>query len=435
MTSVETGLNRAILRLAVPALGALAIDPLLTLIDTVFVARLGVTELAALGVDTAILGIAFFGFNFLAYATTPLVARALGRGDTALARRLAGDAVTLAVALGVAAAALLLWLAPLAVDLMGSAADFRAPAITYLRIRALATPALLVATAGHGVFRGNQDTRTPLVVVAVVNGLNVVLDPLLIFALGWGLSGAAIATVVAQYLGAIWFVDLLWRRSLAARPTGLRASVPTLVELGRNGILVAIRSAFLLVAFTYAAAKATRIGSTSIAAHQVVMQIWLLSAMIVDSLAIAGQAMIGDAAGASDRVRVDRVSARLVILGLATGVVLALFLAYGDVVFSGLIEDPEVLVLALSAAAVAGLMMPIAGPLFVADGIFLGFLALRVIIVSTGLGAMVAIGLLALSPLGSTLEGIWWAISAMIVVRSVVFAVSYGRAASTAVRS
>ena len=96
------GLDRSILRLAIPALGALAIDPLLTLVDTAFVARLGVTQLAALGVDTAILGFAFFGFNFLAYATTPLVAQALGRGDTDKARRWVGDALLLAVVLGVA---------------------------------------------------------------------------------------------------------------------------------------------------------------------------------------------------------------------------------------------------------------------------------------------------------------------------------------------
>ena len=88
--------NRAILRLAIPALGTLAIDPLLTLIDTAFVARVGVDELAALGVDTAILGFVFFGFNFLAYATTPLVAQALGRGNPDEAKRWVGDALVLA---------------------------------------------------------------------------------------------------------------------------------------------------------------------------------------------------------------------------------------------------------------------------------------------------------------------------------------------------
>ena len=122
--------NRAILRLAIPALATLAIDPLLTLIDTVFVARVGVVELAALGVDTAVLGFVFFGFNFLAYATTPLVAQALGRGDPAGARRWVGDALVLAVVLGLAASAIVLVLAPWFVELMGAGEEVAGPAVS-----------------------------------------------------------------------------------------------------------------------------------------------------------------------------------------------------------------------------------------------------------------------------------------------------------------
>ncbi|MEE9178031.1 MAG: MATE family efflux transporter, partial [Acidimicrobiia bacterium] len=193
--------DRAILGLAIPALGALAIDPLLTLADTAFVAQLGTTELAALGVDTAILGFAFFAFNFLAYVTTPLVARALGRGRRDEARRWVGDALLLAVGLGVMVTLVVLVAAPLFVELMGATPEVGEPAVSYLRIRALATPAVLIVTTGHGAFRGHMDTRTPLVVAAGVNGLNLVLDPLLIFTLGLGLEGAAVATVIAQYVG------------------------------------------------------------------------------------------------------------------------------------------------------------------------------------------------------------------------------------------
>ena len=202
MTAVAPSLNRSILRLAIPALGTLAIDPLLTLIDTAFVARIGVTELAALGVDAAIISIAFFGFNFLAYATTPLVAQALGRGDPDRAKRWAEDAVVLALGLGVIAAVITVVAAPSFVSWMGADADVAGPAVSYLRIRAIATPAVLLVTAGHGVFRGHQNTTTPLVVAAVVNGLNIVLDPILIFGFDFGLQGAAAATVVAQSIGA-----------------------------------------------------------------------------------------------------------------------------------------------------------------------------------------------------------------------------------------
>ncbi|MDH3190750.1 MAG: MATE family efflux transporter, partial [Acidimicrobiia bacterium] len=187
-------MNRSIFKLALPALGALAIDPLLTLVDTAFVTRLGVTELAALGVDTAILGFAFFGFNFLAIVTTPLVAKALGAGDSEAARRWVGDALLLAVVLGVLVTVVLVFAAGALVGLMGASAAVAGPATSYLLIRAFATPAVLVVTAGHGAFRGYHDLRTPLLIAAVVNGVNLVLDPLLIFGMGLGLEGAALAT-------------------------------------------------------------------------------------------------------------------------------------------------------------------------------------------------------------------------------------------------
>ncbi|MFP4074279.1 MAG: MATE family efflux transporter, partial [Actinomycetota bacterium] len=186
--------DREILGLAIPALGALAIDPLLTLADTAFVARLGTVELAALGVDTAIFGFAFFAFNFLAYVVTPLVARAIGGGRPEEARRWVGDALFLALTLGVTVAVVLEVAAPFFVDLMGAGPDIAGPAVDYLRIRALAAPAVLIVTTGHGAFRGHKDTRTPLRVAFGVNLLNLVLDPLLIFRLGWGLEGAAVAT-------------------------------------------------------------------------------------------------------------------------------------------------------------------------------------------------------------------------------------------------
>jgi MATE family multidrug resistance protein len=430
------GLNRSILRLAVPALGALAIDPLLTLVDTAFVARLGVTQLAALGVDTAILGFAFFGFNFLAYATTPLVAQALGRGDTDRARRWVGDALLLAVVLGVAVTLAVQMLAPWIVGVMGATEEVAGPAVAYLRIRVVAAPAVLIVVAGHGAFRGYQDTRTPLIVAAGVNGINLVLAPVFIFALGLGVEGAAIATVIAQVVGAVWFLRLIRRRRLADRPRGFREAVPTILTLGRSGLLITLRTMILLFAFTVAAAAATRIGPESIAAHQVVLQVWLVAAMIADSFAIAGQAMVGAAAGSGDREGVDEVSRRLVLWGLAVGVVMTGLLLVGAPVLRPLVDSVAVGALVVATIPVVAWMMPFASPLFVADGIFFGLLALGSVLASTATGAVLAIGLILLTSLGDSLEGIWWAIAAMLAARFLVFVFAYRRAVSmVAVRS
>jgi MATE family multidrug resistance protein len=427
--------NRAILRLAIPALGTLAIDPLLTLIDTAFVARVGVDELAALGVDTAILGFVFFGFNFLAYATTPLVAQALGRGNQAEARRWVGDAFVLAVLLGLLAAVVVEVLAPWFVSLMGASEEVAGPAVAYLRIRGIATPAVLLVTAGHGAFRGYQDTRTPLFVAVGINVINLVIDPILIFVVGLGLEGAALGTVIAQWAGALWFLHLVRSRRMADRPIGLKKALPTILALARSGVLVSIRTGFLLLGLTFAAATATRLGPPEIAAHQVVMQVWLLAAMIADAFAIAGQAMVAEAVGGRDTRGVDDLARRLLLWGVLTGVLLMGAFVLGGPEIAGLVGDPTVTALAVSAAAVAGWMMPIGAPLFVADGIFFGLLAFGTIIVSTALGSVVLVTLISFTSLGDSLDGIWWGIAAMLAARGLVFVFGYRRAVRMALRS
>jgi putative MATE family efflux protein len=435
VTSRLGPVDKEILALAIPALGALAIDPLLTLADTAFVARLGTVELAALGVDTAIFGFAFFAFNFLAYVVTPLVARALGRDKPEEAARWVGDALLLAVALGVSVGLVLEMSAPRLVDLMGAGSDVAGPAVSYLRIRALAAPAVLVVTAGHGAFRGHKDTRTPLRVALGVNVLNFVLDPLLIFGLGWGLEGAAVATVIAQYVGALWFLRLIVSRQMAARPRGLRESLPSLLDLGRSGVLLSVRTGLLLAAFTVAASVATRIGPEQIAAHQLVAQVFLLAALLADSFAIAAQAMVGETSARGDIEDLHALNRRLVGWGLVAGVVLMAVVGLGRSGLAWLASDDVVAELAVDAAGIVAITEPMSAVVFVADGIFLGLLALGLMAVSTGAGAVVSAFLMIWTPLGDTVDGIWWAMGVLVAVRGLVLLAGYRRSALTAVRS
>jgi putative MATE family efflux protein len=428
-------MDKEILGLALPALGALAIDPLLTLADTAFVARLGTTELAALGVDTAILGFAFFAFNFLAYVLTPVVAKALGSGKQDEARRWVGDAIVLALGLGVVVAIVVETLSPIFVDLMGAANGVGGPAVTYLRVRVLATPAVLLVTVGHGAFRGHKDTRTPLVVAFGVNLLNLVLDPILIFGLGWGLVGAATATVFAQLVGAVWFLRLLVSRDMAARPEGFAASLPTLLALGRNGALLTMRSGFLLASFTVAASVATRIGPEEIAAFQLVNQLFLLTALLADSFAVSAQAMTAEASARGDPDALHALNRRLLAWGLVAGAILMVGVGVGRFGFDWLASDRNVADIAIEAGGVVAVTELVAAVVFVADGIFLGLLALGPMVVSTALGAVTAVVLMIGTSLGDTVVGIWWAIAVMLVVRGLVFVFYYRPASATAVRS
>ncbi|MEL6615322.1 MAG: MATE family efflux transporter, partial [Bacteroidota bacterium] len=249
--------DREIAALALPALGALAADPLVSLIDTAFVGQLGAEPLAALGVCTAVFGFAFLAFNFLAYGTTPLVAAAIGRGDREATSRLVWHALALAVGAGLAATVLLQLVAVPVLQVMGARGPLLDEALVYLRIRALAAPAVLIVMVGHGAFRGYRDTRTPLWVTLGLNAVNLALDPLLIFGLGWGLAGAAWATVIAQASGAVVFVALLLRGTVSTPAVQRqRLSWAVLRPLVRIGGDLALRVALLVGTLTLATAIA-----------------------------------------------------------------------------------------------------------------------------------------------------------------------------------
>jgi putative MATE family efflux protein len=427
-------IDRRILALAVPALGALAADPLLSLVDTAFVSRLGTVALGALGVDAAIFSFAFFAFNFLAYATTPMVARRIGAGDRAGAGRIVVQALMLATGLGLLVSAVLFGGAETLVRAMQAGPELVDPAVSYLRIRALAAPAMLIVTAGHGAFRGLHDTRTPFGITLAINVINVVLDPLLIFGFDLGIEGAALATLTAQMVGAAWFVAVLVRvgrrEGWSWTPPGLRELAPL---LGTGGVLT-LRTLFITGTLTAATAVAASIGSEPVAAHQVVAQTWLLLAMVVDALAISAQAMVADEIGQGDRRGASVVATRLGRWGIVAGATLAvLLLSGGNLVATFFATEPAVRELIGAAMVVAALMQPVAAAVFVADGVFLGLLQVRYLAYSTMAGGLVAGLLLWMTAVsGWGLVGVWWAIAAMVTVRLVVLALAYPRALATA---
>ncbi len=420
--------DREILALAIPALGTLAADPLVSIVDTAFVGRLGVTPLAALGVNTSIFSLAFVVFNFLAYGTTPMVARAVGRGDTERAGRLAVEALTLALAAGILALTVIQILAAPIVRTMGATGELVPAAIGYLRIRAFAGPAVLLITASHGVFRGWQDTRTPFYVSLGLNAVNLVLDPLFIFGFGWGLQGAALATATAQWTGALAF---LWLLLLRHRDRfGIRVVAPRfrdLVPFLRIGGELAVRTFALIGTMTLATAIATRVGTAAVAAHQVASQLWLLLALVVDALAVAAQAMVGKYRGSDDVAAARDAANRLLLWGLGLGVGLALlFLAARPVLPRIFTAEPEVLDTVDTILPFVIGMQPLNALVFVWDGVFMGaedfrYLAGQMVI--SGLTA--AAVLLAVIPMGWGLPGVWWGIVTLMLARATTLAARY----------
>lgn len=410
--------DREIMRLALPALGALAAEPAVALVDTAFVGRLGAEALGGVGIAAVPFAWAFFAFNFLSYATTPLVARAVGAGRGGRAAGISVTAFGVAVVAGVAVAAALEWLAEPLVSVVGGRGETADAAVTYLRIRALATPAVLAILAGNGVLRGLQDTKTPLVITVGLSAINLVLDPILIFGLDMGVAGAAWASVVAQWAGGLGFAVVVWRRL----DIGIRRHAQGLADVFRflvAGVQVGTRTAALLATSSVATAVAARVGTVAVAAHQVTFQLWLFLALVVDALAVAAQAMVGRFIGEERHGEAVALSRRLLVLGLGAGLVLAgLMAALAGPLPRWFTDDPEVVSSIRTVYVFVVALQPVNALVFVWDGIVLGAADFRYTAVAMVVSSVVAIAVLLLVlPLGWGLAGVWVGMSALMVAR------------------
>jgi putative MATE family efflux protein len=364
--------DKAILALGLPALAALAADPLYSLADTAFVGNLGAQELGAVAVGTAAFTASFWLFSFLAYGVTPRVARFVGAGDARNAARIGRQALIMALVIGAAVTLLGVLFAGPIVRLLGAGPDIEGLAESYLRIRVLSATAVLIAQVGHGWLRGAQDTRTPMYIAVSGALANVLLDYLLIYTFGMGVQGAAWATVAGQFGAAFAFLLILvprFRRAGAAR----RFEWEVASGLLKIGADLVVRTGALLGAMTLATSVAARMGLDSLGAWQITMQLFLFLSLVLDSVAIAAQALVGKHLGAETRAGAREVSIRLMEWGLLVGlgVALVLYLGRGGLasVFS---SDESVVASATTLIAWLAAVQPLSALAFTLDGILIG---------------------------------------------------------------
>lgn len=365
-------LDREILALAVPALGSLVAEPLFVLVDSAMVGRLGTAELAGLSLSSTLLTTAVGVFIFLAYATTAATARLTGAGDRRGAVTAGVDGMWLALALGVVVAAAAFLAAPRVVDVMGAPADAAPHAVAYLRASAPGLPGMLLVLAATGTLRGLLDTRTPLVVAAGGAAFNAVANAALIYSAGLGVAGSGLGTALAQTLMALVLVAVVLRgaRGLGVelRPRGAGIWAQAVAGLPLFVRTVTLRGAILLTVLV-----ATSLGTVALAAHQVVNALWSFAAFALDALAIAAQALIGHGLGAGDAARVRLVLRRTLLWGVGAGAVLGVVMGAGGWWLSaGFSADPAVRAAAALTLVVTALCMPMAGWVFVLDGVLIG---------------------------------------------------------------
>jgi putative MATE family efflux protein len=416
--SLRSPYDREILALALPALGALAAEPLYLLADTAMVGHLGTEQLAALAIAATLLSGAFTLFNFLTYGTTAQVARLSGAAAHEEAGRLAAQALWLATGIGVLLTATLAALAVPLVDLMGAEGHTADLAVLYLRIGSLGLPSALIALAGQGFLRGVSDLRTPLVIVVVANVANVLLNLLFIYVFDWGLAGSAWATVVAQLGMGVAFVVALLR----APATSRRPSLARMRPLARIGSEILVRTTALYASFLVAGAVLARVGNDSLAAHQVAFQLFVFLALVLDAVAIAGQVIVGRSLGAGDAEEAYRAAKRMIELAVVAGAVFAVvMLALTEVLPRAFTSDADVIDELHEIWPLFALMQPANGAVFALDGILIGagdtrFLMWGMLAASLGVFVPVALASLALD---FGIVGVWCGLLGLIAARLV----------------
>ena len=409
-----------IVRLAVPALGALVAEPLYILADTAVVGHLGTTQLAGLAVASGVLLTAHAVCIFLAYGTTAAVARLLGAGDERAAAHQAVQGLWLGGGLGVVLGVAGALTSGQLVRLLGAEGAVAQNAEIYLRLSLPGLPALLLVLAGTGYLRGLQDTRTPLYVALGSAVANLVLELVVIYGFGYGIGASALATVVAQWGAAAVYLRTIGR---SARALGV-ALRPHLAELRRllkvAGALV-VRTSALRGSLVLATAVAARIGTADLGAHQVAFELWSALALALDAVAIAGQAITGRLLGAGDVEGARAAGRRMIELGVVTGVAAgALIAALRGVLPSVFTDDQEVRRLAAFVLWYVAVLQPVNGVVFVLDGILIGAGDLRFLAgAMAAAGAVFAIAAGAVLVLDGGLGWLWVAIGAFMVARLV----------------
>jgi putative MATE family efflux protein len=411
--------GRRVAALALPALGVLAAEPLYLLFDTAIVGRLGALPLAGLAIGALALTVVGSQSTFLSYGTTARAARFFGAGDRPSAVAEGVQASWLALVIGVVVTVAVEAAAVPLVSVIAGGAAIAEAALPWLRIAICGAPAILISLAGNGWMRGVQNTVRPLRYVIAGFGLSALLCPLLVY--GWlglprlELSGSAVANLVGQWLAALLFFRALRTEGVSLRVD--RSVLGAQLVLGRD---LFVRSLAFQACFVSAAAVAARFGAAAVAAHQVVLQLWNFLALVLDSLAIAAQSLVGAALGAGDAAHAKAVARRVTAFSLLAAAVLALLIGVGEPVLPGMFtDDPSVLATIGVPWWFLVAQLPVAGIVFGLDGVLLGAGDAAFMRTASVVSALVGF----LPPIwlslvfGWGLTGIWSGLTTFIVLR------------------
>ena len=421
MSAVERKrVDRTLFRLALPALGTLAVEPLYVATDTAIIGRVGSNELAGLAAAATVLALVVAGTNFLAYGTTERVANAKGASDVERSISFARHALFLGALIGIFACVVLVSLADKLISLLGAGVEVSEHGTRYLSIAAFGLPAVVVMIAAQGVLRGHSDYRRPFVVLMVSNILNAAIEIPLVLWAGWSIAGSALSTVIAQYVGAIWLVAICRPFLGLNRKFSFRRIIA--IDLLRVGRDLGIRVGSMLAVFTASTVLAARSGDDVLAAHQIVNGTFLLLALCLDAISIPAHTLLGESTGSGQRSTQSLIASRVyfwsAMIGLGIAALLFVFAGQlpllftsDEVVRNAASRGLQLLAIALVPGAIA----------FGGDGILIGLSDNRFLGIAAFAHTVLMAGALLFSEVrqGPGLAAIWALLGGWMTIRAV----------------
>lgn len=417
--------DRRVIALALPALGTLAAEPLYRLVDTAVVGRLGTDQLGGLAIAVSILSLVIASSNFITYGTTERVARRLGAGEDEQAANVGVQAIWLAVIVGVTAVPILQLLARPLSTALGAEGEVLEFATEYLRIAALSVPFVVVSLAAQGVQRGASDFRTPLIILVCSNIVNVIVELVLVFGFDMGIAGAAWSTVIAQIGAGVAFAIVIRGNLNAAiqrRPNWVEMA--PLITAGRHLLL---RVGSILAVFTGATAIAARVDDATLAAHQIVVTMFLFLALMLDALAVPAQTLVAEELGREDQGLEGSDAAglarRVVRLSTVFASGLAVILAVASPLLArAFSNDEDVISRATTGLIILAIMLLPGAVAFAYDGILIGAADYRFIGLASFayLVAVIPIAVAVVVTPSLGIAGIWSGLLIWMLLRAVV---------------
>lgn len=415
-------------RLAIPAMLAIASEPVFVLADTAMIGRLGVEPLAARAIASSLIGGIYWIFAFLIFGTTTLVGFHRGRNERDVCGEICVHALFLALAGGAAVALLGYFFAPRLYLWMGAGPRVLEQGVGYFRIVIAGTPFTFLFFAAIGFLRGVEDTRTPMLIAFAANGLNIILDYILIYGGAGvpplGLTGAATARLVSQTIAGSTCVGMVFFSSYTAlyRLDRWKLNTRIFLSLSRIGGDLALRTGALRFSLVFATGTVARMGAVALSSHEIALQLFLLSSDTTDGIAVAGQTLAAGHLGAGRPERAFAMGKVLILCGAATGVVFgaAYFLFHWPLI-GFFTRSPEVEgVLAGAIFFLLAAFQPVNGAVFASDGFLLGVNDTRYLMRAMLIGALgifVPIAWLSLHE-GWGLIGIWIGLSLLMAWRA-----------------